>query len=511
MGQIMSQIIVYVPLDSSAVSVGANEVADKVSQTLPQCQLIRNGSHGALWLEPLVEVEADGKRHAFANMSEADVESILQTDAVNTSHSNYVGLTADLDFFKPQTRMVFDKCGWIDPFDYDAWCARGGSTGVKNAIQMQPQAVVDAVKASGLRGRGGAAFPTGIKWQTVLDATAEQKYIVCNADEGDSGTYADRMLMEGDPLTLIEGMVISGLAVGSTKGFIYIRSEYPIAIDCMRKALDVAYQNQLLGANVLDSGKSFDLEIREGAGAYICGEETSLLESLEGAQGTIRYKPPLPALEGLLGKPTVVNNVISLASCPYILSHPGEFEQVGYERSKGTLTVQLCGNVRRGGLYEMPFGFNLKTLVEDIGGGTLSGKKVRTMQVGGPLGAYLNESEFGLTCDYETYGQHKLMLGHGGVVVFDESVDMSEQAKFAMKFCADESCGKCTPCRIGSVRGVELISAMQKGDQVSKHKLVLEELCDTMLNTSLCAMGGLTPMPVMSALEKFATDFDGKK
>ena len=507
----MDSVKFYIPFDTSAVSVGASAVAEAVMKAYPNTTIVRNGSHGALWLEPLVEVESKGVRYAFGNCSVECVSTLIQNGAINTQHENYLGETESLDFFASQKRVVFDKCGWIDPFDFSQWSAYGGGVGLRHAVQISGQEIIDNVKSSGLRGRGGAAFPTGIKWQTVHDAQADQKYIVCNADEGDSGTYADRMLMEGDPLTLIEGMAIAGVAVNATVGFIYIRSEYPIAIKHFKKAILLAYENNMLGRDIFGSGKHFDMEVREGAGAYICGEETSLLESLEGKQGTIRFKPPLPALEGMLGKPTVVNNVISLASCPYILSNPGNFEKLGCNRSTGTLTVQLCGNVRHGGLYEMEFGFNLKDMVEQIGGGTLTGKSVRTMQVGGPLGPYLHPDEFDTPCDYEEYAAKKLMIGHGGVVVFDDDVDMSEQAKFSMQFCADESCGKCTPCRIGSTRGVELIAAIQKGEKRQHYKLVLEELCDTMEKTSLCAMGGLTPMPVMSAVNKFPTDFGFEK
>lgn len=497
----------YIPLDTSARSVGADEVVLEIVKRFPDASIVRNGSYGAFWLEPLVEIEQDNKRYAFANVSIDSVKNLLTEGKVNEKHEKFMGLTKDLGFFKKQARLVFSKCGWIEPFDYGGWVKYGGGKGLRNALQKSPQQVVDCIKQSGLRGRGGAAFPTGIKWQTVLDTPSEQKYIVCNADEGDSGTFADRVLMEGDPFTLIEGMVIAGYAVGAMKGFIYIRSEYPTAIKNFNKALKIATHKKLIGPNILGSKFDFELELRLGAGAYICGEETSLLESLEGQRGTIRYKPPLPAIKGLFSKPTVVNNVISLGSCPYILSNPGSFEEYGFEKSKGTLTVQLSGNILQGGLYELPFGFTMDELVNEIGGGTLSGRKVKTLQVGGPLGAYLNEKDLQLACDYETYIKNDLMVGHGGVVVFDDSVNMIEQAKFAMQFCADESCGKCTPCRVGSVRGVEVIEAIQQGKEVSKHTVLLQDLCDTMTNTSLCAMGGLTPTPVISALQKFPKDF----
>jgi formate dehydrogenase iron-sulfur subunit len=376
---------------------------------------------------------------------------------------------------------------------------------------MSTQDVVKEVLDSGLRGRGGAAFPTGIKWKTVADAAADQKYIVCNADEGDSGTFSDRMIMEGDPLSLVEGMTIAGIAVGATKGFVYLRSEYPLTQLILQEAIDNARAAGFLGSNVAGSGKAFDMEIRMGAGAYICGEETSLLESLEGKRGQIRPKPPLPALKGLFGKPTVVNNVISLASVPVILEKGAKhYAGFGRGRSLGTMPFQLGGNIKQGGLVEKAFGLTLRQLIEDFGGGTYTGKPVRAVQVGGPLGAYFPESLLDTPLDYEDFAKAGGMLGHGGVVVFDTSVNMAKMARFSMEFCSVESCGKCTPCRIGSVRGMETIDRIVKAkDTAEKERqhIILKDLCETMEAASLCAMGGLTPMPVMSAVKHFKGDF----
>jgi formate dehydrogenase iron-sulfur subunit len=376
---------------------------------------------------------------------------------------------------------------------------------------MSAPEVVKEVLDSGLRGRGGAAFPTGIKWKTVADAAADQKYIVCNADEGDSGTYSDRMIMEGDPLSLVEGMTIAGIAVGATKGFVYLRSEYPLTQVILQEAIDNARAAGYLGSNVAGSGKVFDMEIRMGAGAYICGEETSLLESLEGKRGQIRPKPPLPALKGLFGKPTVVNNVISLASVPVILEKGARhYAGFGRGRSLGTMPFQLGGNIKQGGLVEKAFGLTLRQLIEDFGGGTFTGKPVRAVQVGGPLGAYFPEALLDTPLDYEDFAKAGGMLGHGGVVVFDTSVNMAKMARFSMEFCSVESCGKCTPCRIGSVRGMETIDRIVKAkDAAEKERqhIILKDLCETMEAASLCAMGGLTPMPVMSAVKHFKGDF----
>ena len=415
----------------------------------------------------------------------------------NTAPRGYPGLGGD-----------FTLQSANGPVSLDDYRSMGGFKGLDRALKMSAQEIVDEVKESGLRGRGGAAFPTGIKWQTVLDTPAEQKYIVCNADEGDSGTFADRLLMEADPYQLVEGMTIAGLAVGADEGYIYLRSEYPHARAVLTEAISRAEQAGWLGDNIRGSGRKFSMELRIGAGAYICGEETSLLDSLEGKRGLIRFKPPLPAIEGLLGKPTVVNNVLSLGAVSTILEKGADYyRDFGTGRSRGTLTVQLAGNIRHGGLVEVPFGATLRELVEGYGGGTASGKPIRAIQVGGPLGAYLPVSQLDVTLNYGALAEAGGMLGHGGIVVFDDTVDMAQQARFAMEFCAFESCGKCTPCRVGSVRGVEVIDRIVANEDREFNLRVLDDLCDTMDKGSLCAMGGLTPMPVRSALKHFPGDF----
>ncbi|MHB2167899.1 formate dehydrogenase beta subunit [Alsobacter sp. R-9] len=502
----------FLPRDAAALAVGAERVAgallaEAATSRMP-VSLIRTGTRGMLWLEPLLEVERDGVRHAYGPVTPADVPSLLRSLATGEPHPLALGPVDALAWMPRQQRLTFARCGIIDPLSPADHAAHGGWQGLSAALGMSPQAIVDAVTASGLRGRGGAGFPTGIKWNTVLKAQAEQKYIVCNADEGDSGTFADRMLMEGDPFLLIEGMVIAGLAVGATKGFVYIRSEYPHAIRTLREAVARAYGTGHLGDSVAGSGRAFDLEVRVGAGAYICGEETSLLESLEGKRGQVRAKPPLPALQGLFGQPTVVNNVLSLAAVPWILAHGGPaYAAFGMGRSRGTLPVQIAGNVKRGGLFETAFGMTLREIVEDLGGGTASGRPVRAVQVGGPLGAYLPASLLDTPLDYEALASVGGMLGHGGLVVFDDTVDMAKQARFAMAFCALESCGKCTPCRIGSTRGVEVIDRIVAGEEREANRAVLDDLLTLMTDASLCALGGLTPLPVKSALDHFPEDF----
>jgi formate dehydrogenase iron-sulfur subunit len=505
---------VFVPADAAALSVGANAVVSTLLREATarglDIEIKRNGSRGLLWLEPLVEVETAQGRIGYGPVAALDVAGLIDAGMLEgKAHKLRIGLVDNHPYLAGQQRLTFARAGVIEPLSIANYEATDGLEGLRRALEMAPSDIVEAVVTSGLRGRGGAGFPTGIKWRTVAAAPADQRYIVCNADEGDSGTFADRLLMEGDPLALIEGMAIAGLGVGADKGFIYLRSEYPHAFRRLTRALEVARDVGLLGPDLLGSGRRFDIEVRLGAGAYICGEETSLLESLEGKRGVIRFKPPLPAIKGLFGKPTVVNNVLSLATVPWILAEGAEaYRDFGMGRSRGTLAFQLAGNIARGGLVELAFGAKLEELVMGYGGGTASGRPIRAIQVGGPLGAYFPASLMSTPLDYEAFAAVGGMLGHGGVVVFDDSVDLSAQARFAMQFCAAESCGKCTPCRIGSTRGVEVIDRIRRGIEVADNLDLLRDLCEVMTDGSLCALGGLTPLPVMSALKHFPEDFD---
>ncbi|AUJ64831.1 formate dehydrogenase [Aestuarium zhoushanense] len=499
---------IYIPRDAAAKALGAERIVKAVEAEIKErgidAQIIRNGSRGMIWLEPLVEVETAEGRVGYGPVTVADVKAIFEGDS-----DKALGDVEQIPFFAAQTRLTFARVGKIDPLSLSDYEAHGGLVGLRRAISMSAEAMVDEVKTSGLRGRGGAGFPTGIKWDTVRMAHCEKKYIVCNADEGDSGTFADRMIMEGDPFTLIEGMIIAGLATHATKGFVYIRSEYPDAIEQMEAACAIARDAGVLG-NVLNSGHQFDIEIRVGAGAYVCGEETSLLNSLEGKRGTVRAKPPLPALQGFMGRPTVVNNVISLATVPVIFEKGAQhYADFGLGRSKGTMPIQIAGNVKFGGLFETAFGMPLGDLVNKIGGGTASGRPVKAVQVGGPLGAYMPVSKFDTPFGYEDFDQKGGLIGHAGIVVFDDTADMLGMARFAMEFCAVESCGKCTPCRIGAVRGVETIDRIAAGDNAAVE--ILTDLCETMKDGSLCALGGFTPFPVMSALQNFPEEFSTAK
>ena len=504
---------VYIPRDSSARAVGADEVAVALTAEAARrgedIRIVRNGSRGMLWLEPFVEVDVDGTRVGYGPVQSSDVSDLLDAGLLGgADHSLSHGPVDQIEWLTRQDRLTYARLGIIDPLDLDDYQAHGGLVGLREAIAMTPQDVVTTVGDSGLRGRGGAGFPAGRKWQTVLDAPGGQKYVCCNADEGDSGTFADRMLIEGDPFTLLEGMTIAALAVGATQGYVYLRSEYPDAGTILAAAIDIARDFGWLGEDVLGSGRAFDVHVRMGAGAYICGEETSMLDSLEGKRGMVRAKPPLPALEGLFGKPTVVNNVLTLGSVPFVLSEGADaYSSRGIDRSKGTQVFQLAGNVKQGGVVELGFGVTLRELVEDFGGGTASGRPIRSMQVGGPLGAYLTVDQLDLPMEYETFAAAGAMVGHGGIVVHDDTADLAKLARFAMEFCAEESCGKCTPCRVGSTRGVEVIDRITAGEDRQKNLTVLLDLCDVMTDGSLCAMGGLTPMPVRSALTKFPEDF----
>jgi formate dehydrogenase iron-sulfur subunit len=507
---------VYVPRDSSALSLGADKVASAIPAEAARrnidLQVIRNGSRGMFWLEPMVEVVTARGRVAYGPVRPADVTALFDSDFLaGGDHRLNLGLTEEISYLKRQERLTFARMGIVDPVSIDDYVAHGGFRGLERALSISAEKIVEEVTESGLRGRGGAGFPAGIKWRTTQQASARQKYVVCNADEGDSGTFSDRMIMEGDPFVLIEGMTIAAVCAGATQGYIYLRSEYPHALRTLNEAIRAAYKRGYLGEKVAGSAHTFNLEVRLGAGAYICGEETAMLESLEGKRGMVRYKPPVPAIAGLFGQPTIVNNVVSLATVPIILERGGAFyKDYGMGRSRGTLPIQLAGNVKHPGLVEKAFGVTLRDLVEDYGGGTWSGRPLRAVQVGGPLGAYFPASMFDLPMDYEAFAAKKGIVGHGGIVVFDDTVDLARQARWAFEFCAIESCGKCTPCRIGSTRGAEVLDRISRiaGPRDRDTTMgLLRDLCDTMTYGSLCALGGLTPLPVLSALRYFPEDF----
>lgn len=514
-------IVFYLPNDSAAISVGADDVATEILRQAKgrdlEIELRRNGSRGMFWLEPLLEVATKFGRMGFGPVSPEDVGSIFDalakdsfenTDFTNSGHAKFLGLVEEIPYLKKQQRITFKRVGIIEPLNLEDYQKHGGFEGLKKAIAIGSEKIVEEVLTSGLRGRGGAGFPAGIKWKTVAEQSAKQKYICCNADEGDSGTFADRMLMEGDPFCLLEGMIIAAIATGANKGLIYVRSEYPSAIKTLKNAIKILEKANWLGPDIGGSGHGFEIEIRRGAGSYVCGEESAMLESLEGKRGQVRVKPPIPAISGLFGKPTLVNNVLTLASVPMILADGAKaYRELGTDKSHGTQAFQLAGNIKHGGLVELAFGVPLRELVENFGGGTKSEKPFKCAQLGGPLGAYVDRSMLDLSMDYEALAKGGAMLGHGGIVVFDETVNMGEMARFAFEFCAIESCGKCTPCRIGSVRGYETMDKLLAGQNVDQNLELIEDLCAILEESSLCAMGGLTPLPVRSAIKLFPKDF----
>ncbi len=494
---------VYVPKDSAALAVGAEAVARAIAAE--GAEVVRTGSRGLAWLEPMIEVDTPQGRIAYGPVTSRDVPALMAAGLLEGgAHAKRIGRIEGHPWLAGQTRITFARCGIVDPGSLADYRAHGGFTGLARARDIGPEAVIALMTASGLRGRGGAGFPAGVKWRTVAEAPGDPKYIVCNADEGDSGTFADRMLMEGDPFALLEGMAIAAIAVAARKGFIYGRSEYPGANATMAAAIGSARAAGVFG--------DFDIELRIGAGAYVCGEETALLESLEGKRGQVRAKPPLPAHHGLFGKPTVVNNVLTLATAPWILANTAEaYAALGVGRSRGTQPIQLAGNVKHPGLYEAPFGLTLGEIVDVIGGGTASGRPVKAVQCGGPLGAYFPPALFDTAYDYEAFTARDGLIGHGGVVVFDDTVDMAAQARFAFEFCALESCGKCTPCRIGGVRGLETVQRVIDGVDVHQNLALIADLCETLKYGSLCALGGFTPYPVMSAITHWPEDFIGPR
>ncbi len=504
---------VFVPRDSAALSLGAERVADAImseaARRKADLKLVRNGSRGMFRFEPLVEVATARGRIAYGPVTPADVASLFDAGFLSGgAHRLGLGPTEEIGYLKRQERLTFARVGIVDPISLDDYLGHGGYRGLARALELPAEKIVDEVMASGLRGRGGAGFPAGIKWRTTQQASAARKYVVCNADEGDSGTFSDRMIMEGDPFVLIEGMTIAAVCAGAQQGYIYLRSEYPHAARVLDQAMAAAYRRGYLGRKVAGSAHTFDLEVRVGAGAYVCGEETAMLESLEGKRGMVRFKPPVPAIAGLFGQPTIVNNVVSLATVPIILERGGEFyKEYGMGRSRGTMPIQLAGNVKYPGLIEKAFGVTLRELVYDWGGGTFSGRPVRAVQVGGPLGAYFPAAMLDVPMDYEALAAKKGIVGHGGIVVFDDTVNLARQARWAFEFCAIESCGKCTPCRIGSTRGAEVLDRLANRNERAAALGLLRDPCDTMTYGSLCALGGLTPLPVLSALRHFPEDF----
>ena len=448
-----------------------------------------------------------------------DVEEIVATDIEGgvvverllyeePSTGEKVSKQDDINFYKKQRRVALHGCGVIDPEDINEALGMGGFQGLKRALSMSRQEVIDEVLAAGIRGRGGAGFPTGRKWQFAYNSQGDEKYVVCNGDEGDPGAFMDRSILEGNPLAVIEGMVIAGYAIGAQNGYFYVRAEYPIAVSRLRIAIAQAKELGLLGQNILGTDFSFDCHLRLGAGAFVCGEETALLNSIEGKRGMPRPRPPFPAVKGLWGKPTIINNVETLACIPFILREGAEaFASVGTERSKGTKVFALGGKVNNVGLVEVPMGTTLRELIYDIGGGIPNGKEFKAIQTGGPSGGCLTKDFLDEPIDFDNLVAKGSMMGSGGAIVMDEDNCMVDVAKFYMEFICDESCGKCTPCRIGTKRMLEILTRITEGKGTMKDLDELDELSKTVKANSLCALGQTAANPINSTLSHFRDEY----
>ncbi|TKB34744.1 MAG: formate dehydrogenase [Nitrospira sp.] len=447
----MTPTRLYLSNDTSSRAAGADKLAD-AWRDRSEIQLIHTSSRGAFFLEPMVERDTAGGREAWFNVLPNDLPRIVAG----------VGGTkvAEIPYLQQQTRFTFANFGITEPLALDEYQSRGGFKGLAAAQSLSPDAIVDVLRLSGLRGRGGAAFPVWKKWQVAQQTESEQKYVVANADEGDAGTYSDRMMMEGDPFRLIEGMMICARAIGATRGYLYCRYEYPAAARAMQFAIQKAREADLFDCD----DYPFDLEVVTGAGSYVCGEETALLESLEGRRGVVLAKPPYPAVSGLYGKPTIVSNVLTFATLPNILANGGAWHaSLGTEGSRGTMALQIGGRVKQPGLVEVPFGLTLRDVLDRFGGGMAPGARLKAVQVGGPLGSLFPESQLDIPICYDAFAGAGAILGHGGIVVYDDDTSMVDLARHFMAFTADESCGKCTPCRVGSVRGREILERIQMG------------------------------------------------
>jgi formate dehydrogenase iron-sulfur subunit len=488
-------VTLYLSNDTSARAAGTDRLAAAWAE-LPDLRIVRTSTRGAFFLEPLVERDGPHGRLLWPRAKPDDLSRIR-------AGSGGISIS-DIPFLSQQQRSVFARFGTMSPLSLEEYRAKGGWRGWERATGLSSEAVIAEMKHSGLRGRGGAAFPVWHKWDIARRTSADQKYVVANADEGDAGTYCDRMIMEGEPFRLIEGMLICAKAIGADRGYIYCRWEYPAAAAAMHAAIAHVERAGLLRID----DHPFRLEVFRGAGSYVCGEETALLSSLEGGRGMVKVRPPYPAVAGLYGKPTVVSNVLTFGTVVEIMARGAEWHaSVGTERSKGMIALQLGGRIKQPGLIEIPFGATLAEVLDRFGGGMVEGSRFKAVQVGGPLGSLFPEAQLDIPLCFDTFNEAGAVLGHGGVVVFDDRTDMVELARHYMTFTADESCGKCAPCRIGSIRARELLERIEQGHGTTEDLALLADLGDTMKATSLCAHGGRAPYPVLTAIEHFGDEF----
>ena len=496
-----SKIEVRVGMGTCGIASGANAVYDSLKSKLnDEYILSKVGCIGECYLEPIIEIVKDNKIYRYNNVNVDMIDSILSNieSGKLTDHK-----------WEGQVRIALENCGIINPEKIEDYIKSGGYTALANTLfNLSKEDVINIIKDSGLRGRGGAGFPTGVKWESSKNAVSDTKYIVCNADEGDPGAFMDRAILEGDPSRVLEAMTIAGYVIGASKGVIYIRAEYPLAVERLNKAIDVSKKLGLLGDNILGTDYSFDITLSLGAGAFVCGEETALLNSIEGLRGEPRVKPPFPAQKGLFNEPTNINNVETYANiCPILIKGSDWFKSIGTEKSKGTKVFALAGKINNVGLIEVPMGTALKDIIYNIGGGIKDNKKFKAVQTGGPSGGCIPNSKIDIKVDFESLKEVGTMMGSGGMIVMDETDCMVDIAKFYLDFTVDESCGKCTPCRVGNIRLYEILSKITDGNGKMEDIDTLKELGNIIKDTSLCGLGQSSPNPVLSTLDHFYDEY----
>jgi len=468
------------------------------------------GCKGLCARDTLVDIIIDSERTTYQYIKPEMVERIIEEHIINGKPVSEWTVTEDYHtFYEKQKKVVLSSCGEIDPEDIDSYISAGGYKAIEKVLKGSPEDVIEEIKKSGLRGRGGAGFPTGLKWEMARNAQGDDKYIICNADEGDPGAFMDRAVLEGNPHSVIEGMLIGGYAIGAKRGYVYIRAEYPLAVERLKKALWQAKERNLIGRNILNSGFNFDIKIKLGAGAFVCGEETALIASIEGKRGMPRSKPPFPVQKGLFGKPTVINNVETLANIPYIITKGAEwFASYGTESSKGTKVFALTGKVKNTGLIEVPLGITLREIIFDIGGGIEGGRELKAVQTGGPSGGCIPASLIDTPVDYESLARVGSIMGSGGMIIMDETDCMVNVAQYFLQFTQSESCGKCVPCRIGTKRLLEILQRITSGRGKPEDLEKLEKLSNDIKATSLCGLGQTAPNPVLSTLKYFRHEYE---
>lgn len=513
---------------TGCTSSGSAKVIDEFQKQIKangldkEIMVVKTGCFGLCALGPIVVIYPEGAFYSMVKPEDVEeivqehllkgriVKRLLYSETVQEEAEGGIKSLNDVDFYKKQMRIALRNCGVINPEKIEEYIAFDGYKALGKVLtEMNPQQVIDEILASGLRGRGGAGFPTGRKWSFAAASKDDQKYVACNADEGDPGAFMDRSVLEGDPHSVIEAMAIAGYAIGANQGYIYIRAEYPIAVQRLKIAIDQAREYGLLGKDIFNSGFDFDLDIRLGAGAFVCGEETALMTSIEGHRGEPRCRPPFPAVKGLFGKPTVLNNVETYANIPIIINKGADwFQGIGTEKSSGTKVFALGGKIANTGLVEVPMGTTLREIVEEIGGGIPNGKKFKAAQTGGPSGGCIPASLIDTPIDYDSLISIGSMMGSGGLIVMDEDTCMVDIAKFFLEFTVDESCGKCAPCRIGTKRMHEILEKITHGDGTLEDIDTLETLCNNVKNSALCGLGQTAPNPILSTLRYFRDEYE---